>query len=355
MTAPAKPTSELMKEIGDRSLGLGRRINSVRGVLEANKSSMFAALPRHITPDRLIRVALSCIRHTPKLLDCSQESLFAAITEAATLGLEPNGMLGHAYLIPYGEECVLVPGYKGLIDLCRRTGTISTLTAEVVHQGDAWSYQLGDDPFIRHVPNDDDPKRHDKPITHVYVVVRLRDGGVQRKVWSAEKVNHHMRTYSQAWKRAEKGKKDSPWHTNWAEMAKKTVIRDLINRGEIPVSVEIQSLAAREEYIEAHERRLDAIPAMSFDDLDRKLTSEESHQPSTDGEGSQETEPDDFSIPFRDLKGVREVEEKLLAFQNDPEISEHDFECLKVAADNRIAEIKATRGEAGNKGQKSLV
>lgn len=346
MSAPPKPVGELMRAINDKGLGMGKRLASVRDVMEANKQAMFAALPKHITPDRLIRVALSCIRQTPKLLDCTPESLFAAITEAATLGLEPNGMLGHAYLIPYGEECVLVPGYKGLIDLCRRTGTISTLTAEVVHLGDEWAYQLGDDPFIRHVPNDSDPKRHEKPITHVYVVVRLRDGGVQRKVWAAEKVNHHMRTYSQAWKRAERGKKDSPWHTNWAEMAKKTVIRDLINRGEIPVSVEIQNLAAREEHYEASEaRRVDALPAMSFDDLNSRLTADTTTEPDdgADPESGEALEPVSGPLTLEQMFAsettIKGCEAKAEALMSDPEITA-DAQEIAAAKDARIAQLK---------------
>lgn len=271
---------EAFARIGDKKLGTGVRINSVRDVMEANKQAMFAALPKHITPERLIRVAMSSIRDNPKLLDCTPASLFDAITEAATLGLEPNGVLGHAYLVPFKTECTLIPGYKGLIDLARRSSTISTITMELVYQGDQFAYQYGDDPFIRHKPNDTDPKRHEKPITHVYAVVQLRDGGIQRKVWSTPQIDAHKEQYSKSWAWAEKGdrskgggKKDSAWHTAWPVMAKKTVIRDMINRGEIPVSVEVQHLAAREELYEAGRGDvIEAGNALSFDDLDKRIT-----------------------------------------------------------------------------------
>lgn len=210
------------------------------------EKQMMATLPRHVTPDRMIRVAMNCIRKTPKLLECQPASLFSAITEAATYGWELGGVLGHAYLVPYKTECQLIPGYKGLIDLCRRSGQVSTIQMEVVHDGDIFRYELGDIPTIRHIPNDADKQRDSKPITHVYAVVVLRDGGVQRSVWSAAKIESHKEKYSQGWRYAESsGKKDSPWHTAWAVMAKKTVIRDMIGRGLIPLSAEMREVASR--------------------------------------------------------------------------------------------------------------
>lgn len=303
------PGSELIRRVSDRSLSVNARVRSVGDFLSANKATMLSALPKHITPDRLIRVTLNCIRKTPKLLDCKPDSLFGAIIEASALGLEPNGILGHGYLIPYGDECVLVPGYKGLIDLCRRSGNISTLTAECVHQGDQFAYQLGDDPFIRHIPNDADPKRHEKPVTYVYVVVKLRDGGIQRKVWSADKVNAHKEQYSQAWRRAEKGKKDSPWHTDWQVMAKKTVIRDIINRGEVPVSVEIQNLTMREEMYEAERARtFDAPVGMTLDELDGHLTGRTTAESSdSEGDGGDSLDPGELDTAL--------IEEATAAFK----------------------------------------
>lgn len=300
LTVTNTDQAQLISRIKDRSLGVSSRLRSVGEFLTLNKGTMLTALPKHITPDRLIRVALNCIRKTPKLLDCTPESLFGAIIEASALGLEPNGVLGHAYLVPYKTECTLIPGYKGLIDLCRRSSTISTLTAEVVYKGDKFAYQLGDDPFIKHIPNDEDVKRHEKPITHVYVVVQLRDGGVQRKVWSRAMVDAHKEQYSQGWRWAERGdkgkgggKKDSPWHTNWPAMAKKTLIRDMVNRGEIPVSVEIQNLAMREELYESDRNRaVDSFHGVSIGELDNVLTGSGSQVDDVEPLGDDEPPPD---------------------------------------------------------------
>ncbi len=242
---------QLMAKVEDRTQSFAARLTSVGDLMRALSGQMMAALPKHVTADRMIRVALNAIRKNPKLLDCSAPSLFGAITEAATYGWEIGGVLGHAYLVPFKSECQLIPGYKGLIDLCRRSGQISTITIEVVHQGDKFAYSLGDSPLIQHQPNDRDPQRDSKPITHVYAVVRLRDGGIQRSVWSREKVDAHKEQYSQAWRRAEtsyNGKPpsmDSFWHTSWHNAAKKTVIRDMIQRGLLPVSAEYREAVDR--------------------------------------------------------------------------------------------------------------
>ena len=246
-----------MALIADKQRSIGQRINTVQDVMEANAKTMFAALPQHISVKRMIRVAISSIRKNPRLLDCNPASLFDALTEASTLGLECDGVLGQAYLVPFKEEVVLIPGYKGLIDLARRSANISTLFTRCVYKGDHFDYAEGDAPYLKHKPSEA-ANREDQAVTHVYCVCRLRDGGVQRSVWTTAKIDRHKERFSQAWRNAEKGRKDSAWHTDWEAMARKTVVREMINRGEIPVSVEVQRLAGREQLYEASTTTIDA-------------------------------------------------------------------------------------------------
>lgn len=243
---------KLIARVGDKNLTFGQRLDTVGKVMEATARKMMAALPKHITPDRMVRVTLNAIRKNPKLLNCNAASLFGAITEACTYGWEIGGVMGHCYLVPFKDEATLIPGYKGLIDLCRRSGQISTVSLEVVHEGDKFDYAIGDDPHITHKPDDRNAKRESQPITYAYVVVKLRDGGIQRSVWSRERIEAHKEQYSKGWRWAESGDKskgggmkDSPWHTAWPTMAKKTVIRDMIQRGLVPVSAEYRDVVQR--------------------------------------------------------------------------------------------------------------
>jgi phage RecT family recombinase len=225
---------------------LVRKVDQIRDLMKTPElmGKLYEGLPRHLSPDRMTSLVLGCLRKNPKLLSCTQTSLFSAIAQASTLGLEMDGTLGQAYLVPYGSECTLIVGYKGLLSLMRRSGEVSTITLEVVLEGDQFEYQLGDEPYIRHVPSED-PDRESKTITHAYCVVTLKDSGKQRSVWGRAKLDAHMKMYSPS-----HTKSDSPWRTSFGTMCKKTVVRDMVNRGLVPVSAELQRLAMREEISE---------------------------------------------------------------------------------------------------------
>jgi recombination protein RecT len=361
-TMPQKQDVQtLLARVGDRSLSTGQRINCVGDVMKAMSSKMMAALPKHVTPDRMIRVAINCIRKTPKLLDCDPASLFGAITEAATYGWELGGVLGHAYLVPFRRECTLIPGYKGLIDLCRRSGQISTVSLEVVHDGDMFDYSIGDTPHITHKPDDRNPKRHLKPITHAYAVVRLRDGGIQRGVWSREQIEAHKEQYSKGWQWAESGdkskgggKKDSPWHTAWPTMAKKTVIRDMIQRGLVPLSAEYRDLINRGvEYDDAGGLDIDSIDIIPTgrDEIEAIEGETETHdRPQTS------PEPDEAYIAsararFADITLITNLTPlaKELCDNAPNDATRNAVDGLAITAEERIAN---SRGSRSNKSAK---
>jgi len=131
-------------------------MNNVKALLEASRAAVASRLLRHLTADRILKVALTAINKTPKLLQCSRESLVAAVMQAAELGLEPGGALGEGYLVPYNNkikmpdgsekwvmQCQFIPGYRGLIKLARNSADISTIYAEAVYRGDKFDVDMG--------------------------------------------------------------------------------------------------------------------------------------------------------------------------------------------------------------------
>ena len=205
---------------------------------------MAQVLPKHITPDRMARLALSALRNTRRLADCDKSSFFGSLLQAAQLGLEPNTPLQQAWLLPYGRECKLVIGYQGMLDLLRRTGEVSNLQAHIVREGDVFEREMGLEPKLRHVPSDD-PDREDRPMTHVYCVVAFKDGSTQREVMSRGQVD--------AIRKRSRSSGNGPWATDYGEMAKKTVIRRMCKLA--PRSIERADTLARAIQIdEAHER-----------------------------------------------------------------------------------------------------
>lgn len=231
----ATGTMEQEKKSGGGSLmRMDPRAASIRDLLVRSKEGLQQALPKHMTAERMIRVAMTVIQKTPKLMECDQRSLIGAIVEASQLGLEPDGILGHAYLVPYGKICQLIPGYKGLIDLSRRSGTIKTIEARIVYEKDLFDFCYGLKPKCDHVPSRlPDPGK----AIYAYAVSHLVNGGDQFEVMTVREVEE-IRARSRA-------SKNGPWVTDWEAMAKKTVLRRLCKL--LPVSVETQRAIAIDE------------------------------------------------------------------------------------------------------------
>jgi recombination protein RecT len=229
---------------GGGELTLKQKSDTVRGMLDKYKNQIAMALPRHITPERMIRVAMTTIQKVPKLLQCRPAELLAKVIEASQLGLEPDGVLGYAYLVPFFNkkrdvmECQLIPGYKGLMMLARRSGHVSTLYAKVVYQEDAYTIKYGIEPTLEHTPADSpDPG----PMVAVYAVCRLKDGGVQYEwMWTRE---------VEAIRKRSRAANDGPWVTDYEEMAKKTALRRLCKS--LPLSPEVQRVVAADEMFDA--------------------------------------------------------------------------------------------------------
>ena len=207
------------------------------------KAQMALALPKHMTSDRLARIALTEIRKVPTLAKCDQTSFLGAIMQCAQLGLEPGGALGHAYLLPFENrkkgitEVQFIVGYRGMIDLARRSGQIVSLTARTVHENDEFSYQYGLSEDLKHVPATGERGA----LQYVYAVAKLKDGGVQFEVMSRSDVDK-VRAQSKAGNYG-------PWQTHYDEMAKKTVIRRLFKY--LPVSIELATAVTMDEKADA--------------------------------------------------------------------------------------------------------
>ncbi|QEE24489.1 recombination protein RecT [Rhodanobacter glycinis] len=220
------------------------------------KAQMALALPKHVTADRLARIALTEVRKVPKLAQCDQTSFLGAIMQCAALGLEPGGALGHCYLIPFENrrqnrtEVQFIVGYRGMLDLARRSGQIISLEARTVHEKDQFEVELGLESKIVHKPNWSVADRG--AVTFVYAVAKLKDGGVQFDVMGRaeiEAIRDKSQGYSTAKRYAKDGVINSPWSTHFEEMAKKTVIRRLFKY--LPVSIEIQQAVGLDEQAEA--------------------------------------------------------------------------------------------------------
>lgn len=203
------------------------------------------ALPKHITPERLARIALTLIRQNPELLECTRESLLGCILQSAQLGLEP-GILGQAWIIPFKvrqrdgtfrKEATFIPGYRGLAQLAWRSAQVAGLSARAVFNGDVFVYDFGEDKISHKPSGETDPLK----LTHAYAVIHTTYGG---RVWDVM-----TRSEIEAIRKRSRAGESGPWKTDYAEMAKKTVFRRLMKIA--PCSVEMQTALALDDAADA--------------------------------------------------------------------------------------------------------
>jgi recombination protein RecT len=69
-------------------------------LLERSKLQIARALPKHLTPERMMRMALTAYSSTPLLQQCNATTIIGCVVKASELGLELTGPLGHAYMVP---------------------------------------------------------------------------------------------------------------------------------------------------------------------------------------------------------------------------------------------------------------
>ena len=203
-----------------------------------------AVAAAHMNPQRLMRVTANAIRQTPKLKQADPLSFLGALMNCAALGLEPNTPMGHAFLIPFENrrkgiiEVQVVIGYKGLIDLARRSGHITAIHAGIHYSDDElWEYEEGTEARLRHVPGPQDGEK-----LHAYAIARFREGGHAYVVLPWSRVLK-IRDGSSGYRTAVRyNKTDNPWQTHIEAMAQKTAIRALAKY--LPLSVEFMDAVA---------------------------------------------------------------------------------------------------------------
>jgi len=215
-----------------------------------SKKSMSAiamALPAHINAEKMARVAITSVVRTPKLLECEPATLMDAVLQASTLGLLPDGVLGHGYILPYKDKktgklvATFIPGYKGLLDLARRSGEVAWIQARIVYAGDEFDYEYGMGNTLRHVP----ARAHGKEpgdFKAVYCIAKFKSSGeFQFEVMYKDQIKKIQNS--------SRGGNTGAWVSDWESMALKTVIRRLCKF--LPLNPEHHAYVTRDEYAEA--------------------------------------------------------------------------------------------------------
>ena len=205
------------------------------------QSQIQQALPSMVDPEQFMRACITTIRLNPDLQKCSPASIIGCAMQTAQLGLAPDAVLGQAYWVPFHnsrtgqKEATFIIGYRGQLELIRRTGQVQSIMAREVYAGDEFELEYGLTEKLVHRPAlniDPDPAN----ITHIYAVAHMIGGGHAMFVMTKSQVD--------AIRRRSKASNSGPWVTDYAAMARKTVIRQLVKY--LPLSVEAQRDLARD-------------------------------------------------------------------------------------------------------------
>lgn len=178
------------------------------------------SLPANINPDRFTRVAITSLQQNPDILKADRNSLYLAILACAQAGLEPDGK--QAALVRFGDKVQFMPMVAGIILRLADCGI--TCDTQVVHEGDLFDVQYGDDPKIIHKPAKLGSERG--KMIGAYAILRSKDGTVYREVMDAEQIEA-VRNQSRA-------KNGLLWTQFASEAWRKSVLRRCAKRIAVP-------------------------------------------------------------------------------------------------------------------------
>jgi recombination protein RecT len=180
--------------------------------LNAMQPEFAKTLPAHLPAERFVRTTITALQNNPKIANCERQSVLSACMKAAQDGLILDGR--EAALVEFSGKAQYMPMVAGIMKLVRNSGQLSSLTAQVVCRNDQFSYNPALDLAPQHQP-DWFGTRGD--IIGVYAVAKLKDGSTVVEVMSREEVD--------AIRKRSRAANAGPWVSDWAEMARKTVIR----------------------------------------------------------------------------------------------------------------------------------
>lgn len=211
-----KPTSNLPVQ----------RRGDLRSMLEGMRPALEKELQK-LDVERFVSLALKSVEKNPDLLKCDPLTVVAAVRDAAAVELEIDGVLGHAYIVPYKGKAQLQIGYKGLIKLAIQGGMVNTIRSAVVYEGDEFQMDIGSG-VLKHTPVAPSKRKLDEgghwvPIG-AYAVPVWKDPNAPPDfewMWIEE---------IEAIQQRSPAGKSGPWITDWEQMARKCPIRRLCGK-----------------------------------------------------------------------------------------------------------------------------
>lgn len=210
-------------------------IDEIRGQLARMDSQFKMALPDHVPVEKFTRVAITAISTNADLINADRTSLFSSCMKAAQDGLLPDGR--ESALVIFGGKVQYMPMVAGILKKARNSGELASITAQVVHKNDPFSYRVDDEgEHLEHTPDVFSKDRGE--IIGVYALAKTKDGELYIEPMTLDQIEK-VRASSRTGKSS-----NGPWNNWWEEMAKKSVIRRLAKR--LPMSTDLEDTLRRD-------------------------------------------------------------------------------------------------------------
>jgi len=224
---------------------------TLQALLRRYEPTIKAALPAHVTAERMLSIARTAIAVNPGLRRCSPLSVICGVVLASRLGLECDGLLGEAYLVPRWnkntghDEASFQLGYKGMHKLSIQHPDVEHVETRLVHEKDKFSLVYEPAPKFSHEPAMGDRGA----VIAAYTYIRYKDGRVE--VFEPMTVKEALDIRDRFGPKDREGNLVGPWKTDTNEMIRKTAFRR--NWKWMPKAVEMREAMRAEVRLETGE------------------------------------------------------------------------------------------------------
>lgn len=227
--------------------------------------------------DSFVADVVACVQNNETLAKCTNKSIFSAALLSKSINLPLTPQLGYAYLVPfdnkhqvngkteYVKEAVFQMGWKGYVQLALRSSNFRKLIATDVRKGEISGYNPFEDQYdVKPLDFEKRNAKDDKgnyliPIIGYYAKLEMVSGFVKEMYMSAEDMLEYAKKYSKAYRNdLNKHTSYSFWSTKFEDMAKKTMLRQLLGKYGL-LTVELEKAYTHDMAIEREDGQLDYV------------------------------------------------------------------------------------------------
>lgn len=214
---------------------------------------------------RFIASISSAVATNKDLQECDAGTILSGALLGEALNLSPSPQLGQYYLVPFkdknkGKVATFILGYKGYIQLAIRSGYYKKINVIELKEGELKKFDLMTEEIEVDLITDDEKRENAKTVGY-YAMFEYLNGFKKAIYWSKDKMIAHADKYSPAFtkkgyevllagkvKQEDMWKYSSHWYKNFDDMAKKTMLRQLISKWGV-MSIEMREAFEKDETI----------------------------------------------------------------------------------------------------------